>query len=175
MCQTAQFLSPTDENAVSVFGSYETFASCCAPFSQPGDDGVLIPHWVVKSDSLSQDEDSLREDSHYEAPPFSRHTINLEFDDETMRPEKATEAPRNAGIDPSTMKMKQWYQTHNRVSEQKAPTGTNRASHHAREPIGDDDERLAMRNSDMLPKVPERVANPKMHGLTIAEASLHNP
>ena len=70
---------------------------------------VLIPHWVVNSDRLSQDEDSRREDYDYEAPAFSRHTIDLEFDDETMRPEKATEAPRNAGIDPSTMKMKQIY------------------------------------------------------------------
>ena len=68
---------------------------------------VSIPHWVVKSDSMSQDEGSLREDYYYEALAFSRHTINLEFDKETMKPEKATEAPRNAGIDPSTMKIKQ--------------------------------------------------------------------
>ena len=71
---------------------------------------VSIPHWVVKS--LSQDEDSLREDYYYEALAFSRHTINLEFDEETMKPEKATEAPRNAGMDPSTLKMKQCYQRH---------------------------------------------------------------
>ena len=159
---------------------------------------VSIPHWVVKSDRLSQDEDSLREDYYYEALAFSRHTINLEFDEETMKPEKATEAPRNAGIDPSTMKMKQWYQGHDRVSDQKAPTGTDRASCQAREPIEDDDERLATRRGDMPPP-PERVANPKIredravqdfrqnsekmhratskrtptqkHGLTIAEVS----
>ena len=65
-----------------------------------------------------------------------------------MRPEKATEAPRNVGIDPSTMKMKQSYQKHNRVSDQKAPIGTCRASHQAREPIDDDDERLAIRKGD---------------------------
>ena len=46
-----------------------------------------------------------------------------------MTPEKATEAPRNAGIDRSTMKMMEWYQGHNRVSDQKAPIGTNGASH----------------------------------------------
>ena len=79
-------------------------------------------------DRLSPEEDRLREDYCYEALAFSRHTIDLEFDDETMRPEKATEAPRNAGIDPSAMKMKQWYQKHNRVSDQKAPTGTNKTS-----------------------------------------------
>ena len=37
-------------------------------------------------------------------PSHSLDIIDLEFDDETMRPEKATEAPRDAGIDPSTMK-----------------------------------------------------------------------
>ena len=62
-----------------------------------------------------------------------------------MKPEKATEAPSNAGIDPSTMKMKQWYQGHDRVSDQKAPTGTERASYQVREPIEDEDERLATR------------------------------
>ena len=76
----------------------------------------------------------LRGDYYYEALVFSRHTINLEFDEETMKREKATEAPRNAGIDPSTMKMKQWYQGHDRVSDQKAPTGTERASYQVREP-----------------------------------------
>ena len=68
---------------------------------------ILTPHWVVNSDWLSMEEDRLREDYCYEALAFSRHTIKLEFDEETMRPENATEAPRNAGIDPSTMKMKQ--------------------------------------------------------------------
>ena len=79
-----------------------------------------------------------------------------------MKPEKAAEAPRNAGRDPSTMKMKQWYQGHDRVSDQKAPTGTDRASYHARERIEDDDERLAMRQGDMPPPEPERVANPRI-------------
>ena len=60
----------------------------------------------MKSDNLSQDENNLREDYNCEALAFSRHTINLEFDEETMKPEIATEAPRNAGIDPSTMKMR---------------------------------------------------------------------
>ena len=82
---------------------------------------VSVPHWVVKSDRLSPDEDRLCEYTF-------RHTINLEFDDETMKPEKAAEAPRNAGTDPSTMEMKQWYQGHDRVSDQKAPTGTDNIS-----------------------------------------------
>ena len=93
-----------------------------------------------------------------EALAFSRLTIDL-VDGETMKPEKATEAPRNAGIDPSTLKTKQWYQKHNRLSDQKAPAGTNRASYHARELNEDDDERLAMRKGDIPP---ERVANPRI-------------
>ena len=121
---------------------------------------VSIPHWVVQSDRLSPDEDRLREDYYCEALTFSRHTINL--DEETMKPEKATEAPRNVGIDPSTMQMKQWYEGHDRVGDREAPTGTDRASYHAREPIEDNDERLAMRQGAMLLPVPERVANPRI-------------
>ena len=70
----------------------------------PSSVAISIPHCVVKSDSLSQDEDSLREDYYYEALAFSRHSIKLEPDEETMKPEKATESPRNSGKDPSTMK-----------------------------------------------------------------------
>ena len=46
------------------------------------------------------------EDYYHKALAFSRHSINLELDEETMKPEKATEAPRNSGMDPGTMKMK---------------------------------------------------------------------
>ena len=35
------FLSPTDENVVCVFDSYEPFAWCCAPFSQLCDHGDI--------------------------------------------------------------------------------------------------------------------------------------
>ena len=89
----------------------------------------------MNSDSLLPEEDRLREECYYEALAFSRHTIDLEFDEETMKPEKAAEAPRNAGTDPRTMKMKQWFQKHDRVSDQKAPTGTDRASYHARDQL----------------------------------------
>ena len=135
---------------------------------------VLRPHGVEKSDRWSSEDDGLREDYHYVALAFFRHSINLELDDEIVKPEKATKAPRNAGIDPSTMKMKRWYQGQNRVSDESqrqwpscrvsdlmAPTGTDRASYQAREPIEDDKERLAMRQGDM-PQVPELVANPRI-------------
>ena len=35
---------------------------------------------------------------YHEALAFSRHSINLDLDEESMKPEKATMAPRNAGI-----------------------------------------------------------------------------
>ena len=35
----------------------------------------------------------LRADYYYDALAFSPHTINLGFDEETMKPEKATKAP----------------------------------------------------------------------------------
>ena len=47
------------------------------------------------------------------------------------------------------------------MSDKKAPTGTDRPSYQARELIEDDEERLAMRQGDMPPPVPERVANPR--------------
>ena len=94
------FFHPCDENVVFVFGSYEPFALCCAPFFQLWTMAILIPHWVVNSDRLSPEEDRLREDYYYEAFVISRHIIDLEFHDETVRPQKATEAPKNAGVDP---------------------------------------------------------------------------
>ena len=101
------------------------------------------------------------EDYYYEALAFSRHSINLELDEENMKPEKATMAARNAGINRSTMKMKKWYQGSARVSDKNSLAG-DRPSYQARELVEDDDERLAMRQRDMPPPVPERDANPKI-------------
>ena len=39
--------------------------------------------------------------------------IDLELDEESMKPEKAPEAPKNARRDPITMNMKKWYQGQN--------------------------------------------------------------
>ena len=135
---------------------------------------VSTPHCVVKLYRLSLDDDQVREDHYYEALALSRHSINLELGEEFMKPEKATKAPRNSGVDPSTMKMKQRYQGQDRVSDEsqwqlpssrmsdkKAPTGTDGA-YQAREPIEGDKERLAMRRGAMPPPVPQRVANPRI-------------
>ena len=137
----------------------------------------LTPHCVVKSDNghwtmTGSVKTTFMKLSHYLDTASIWSSMS-----ESMKPEKATKAPRNAGIDPSTMKMKQWYQGQNRVidksqwqwpddlvSDKKAPTGTDRASYQAREPIEGDEERLAMRQGDMLPPVPERVTNPRIRG-----------
>ena len=107
----------------------------------------------VVSDRWSRDDDRLREDYYYEALAFSRHSTNLELDEELTKPEKFTQAPRNSGTDPSIMKLKQWYRGQdslsdksqwqwpsNRASDEQVPTGTDRASCQAREPIEDDGE-----------------------------------
>ena len=57
---------------------------------------VLRPR-CVESDGWSPDDDQPCEDYYYEAIAFSRHSINLELDEESMKPEKATMAPTNAG------------------------------------------------------------------------------
>ena len=54
--------------------------------------------------------DQRRENYCYEALGFSRHNIDPEFDEEHMKAERLTTAPESAGMDPSTMKMKTWYQ-----------------------------------------------------------------
>ena len=38
----------------------------------------------------------------------SWQNINLVFDEETMKPERLTEALENAGIDPGTVKVSKW-------------------------------------------------------------------
>ena len=87
-----------------------------------------------------------------------------------MKPERLTGAPENAGIDPSTMRVSEWYQkstredddshfsSSSRVSD--VFTGTNRTSYQGREPIEGDEERLAMKRGDMPSPLPKRVANP---------------
>ena len=50
------------------------------------------------------------ENHDYESLALSRHNIHLVFDEETVKPERLTEAPENAGIDLSTMRVSGWYQ-----------------------------------------------------------------
>ena len=43
--------------------------------------------------------------------------MNLVFDVENMKPKRLTEAPENAGIDPSTMRVSKWYQESTREDD----------------------------------------------------------
>ena len=116
----------------------------------------------VKSDRWSLGDDQLRADQNYEALAFNRQIINLEFDEESMKPEKATMAPRiagnkakcheNEGIVPGTRSRERHEGAH----------GNGQSILSVREPIEDDEERLSMRQGDMLPPVSERVANPRI-------------
>ena len=86
-----------------------------------------------------------------------------------MKSERLTKASENAGIDPSTMKVRKWYQeptredddphspSSNRVSDL---TGAERMSYQVRETIENDEDRLVMKRGDMHPPLPQRVANP---------------
>ena len=101
------------------------------------------------------------ENYYYEALKFSRHNIDLVFDEENMKPEKLTKAPENAGIDPSTMRDDDpHFPSSSRVSD--VFTGTDRTSYQVREPIENGEERLAMKRGDMPPPVPKRAANPSI-------------
>ena len=130
------------------------------------------PIGVCRVNRWTKNADQRREDYYYDALVFSRHNIDLVFDEENMEPEKLEKAPKNAGIDPSTMRVSKCYRestredddlhlsSSSRVSE--VITGTNRSSYQVREPIENDEERLAMKRGDMPPPVPERVDNPRI-------------
>ena len=111
------------------------------------------------------------------------------FDEQNVKPENLRRRQKNAGIDPTTMKMNRWhleptredddphFPSSSRVSD--ALTEADRMSYQVREPV-ENDERLAMKKGDMLSSVPERGANPRIrkeqattishkHGLITAE------
>ena len=130
------------------------------------------PNGVVRVNTWTRMLTSAVKTVIFEALGFSRHIIDLEFDEEHMKAERLTQAPENAGIDPSTIKMKTWYQEPTRESDDSqlssssrasdALSATDRTSDLVREPIEDDEERLAMKQGDMAPPVPEPVANPRI-------------
>ena len=134
--------------------------------------GILLTDWWNAVDQRS-------ENFHCEALAFSGHNIDLLFDEENMKPEKLTKASGRTGINRSTVKMKEWYLEPTREDDDlhfpflrsgsDALTGADRTSYPVREPIENDEQRLAMNNSDMPPLVFERVANQFMHYRTTFE------
>ena len=46
----------------------------------------------------------------YESLAFSRHSVDLKFNKEVMKPERFTEAPDHAGFNPDAMRASKWQQ-----------------------------------------------------------------
>ena len=55
------------------------------------------PSGVRRVNRWTQNAEQRRENSHVEPLAFSRHDINLEFDEENVKPERLTKAPGHAG------------------------------------------------------------------------------
>ena len=146
---------------------------CVSPFSP----GLVTmssskPIGVVRVNRWTRNSTERLENYYYEALALSRHNTNLVFDEESMNPERLTEALEKAGIDPITIRVSKWYQETTREDDDShfshssrvsdVFTGTNRTSYQEREPIEDDEERLAMKRGEMLPPLPKRAANPRI-------------
>ena len=84
-----------------------------------------------------------------------------------MKQERLRDAPENAGIDPSTIRMSKWYQESTREDEEPhSPSltrvwdifsGAGWTSYQVREPSENDEHRLAMKSGDMPLPLPQRV------------------
>ena len=88
-----------------------TIFLCVSPFSP----GLVTmssskPIGVGRVNRWTRNSAERLENYFYEALALSRHNTNLVFDEESMNPERPTEALENAGIDPSTMRVSKWYQ-----------------------------------------------------------------
>ena len=88
---------------------------------------------------------------------------SVEFDEEVMKPKRLTEALDNAGFKPDTMRVSKWNQdatlkggvshfSSSRMSD--AFVETYWTSYQVREPLEDDEERLAMNTGDTPPPLP---------------------
>ena len=112
------------------------------------------------------------ENYHYESLAFLRHSVDLESDEEVLKPARLKEAPENAGLNLGTMRVSKWYQKMSREDDVPHFSSSSRmgdivngmesTSYQAREPIEDDEERLAMKKGDMPPPSPRRVSNPRI-------------
>ena len=82
------------------------FSQLFSSFSQRCNHVTISTEWCSQSEQRKAAE-RHRENNYYEALAFSWHN-NLVFDEENTKPEKLTDAPGNAGIDPSTMRVKKF-------------------------------------------------------------------
>ena len=160
------------EDIVFVLGSYDHFFSVSLFSSSSVTMSSSKPIGVGRVNRRTRNSAERLENYYNESLAFSLHNIDLVFDEENMKPERLTEAPENAGSDPGTMRVSTWYQeptredddphipSSSRVSD--VLVGTNRTSYQVREPIENDEERLAMKRGDLPPPLPKRVANPRI-------------
>ena len=87
-----------------------------------------------------------------------------------MKSERVTEAPDDAGLKPDTMRVSKWYQEATHKGDFSHFSSFNRTSGTCvesiltseREPIEDDEERLAMQTVDVRPPLARRVSNPRI-------------
>ena len=101
----------------------------------------------------------------YESLDFSRHSVDLDFNEEVMKPERFTETPDHAGVNPDTIRVSKWCRKTTLKGDVSHFSSFSRTSDtfveinftSEREPIEDDEERLAMKIGDMLLPLPGRV------------------
>ena len=168
------------ENIRFVLGSYDHFSLSVSPsfFSQLSDYVVTKTDWCSQSEQM--DTEILLSALKTITMKLWRSpgtTSTLCLMRRKCNQKNSQRRPKNAGIDPSTMRVSKWYQESTgegddprsspsgRVSD--VFTGTNRMSHQVREPIENDEERLAMKRGDMPPPVPKRVANPRIQEIKL--------
>ena len=83
------------------------------------------PTGVCRVNRWTKNTDQRREDYYYDALVFSRNHIDLVFDEENMEPVKLERTPKNAGIDPSTMRVSKRYRESTREGDYTSSASTS--------------------------------------------------
>ena len=66
-----------------------------------------INRWTKNSDEQA----GRFENYFYESLDFFRHSVDLDFNEEVMKPERFTEALDHAGVNPDAIRVSKWYRT----------------------------------------------------------------
>ena len=93
---------------VVVINIFLSFSLSCSPSVVTM--STSTPTGVCPVNRWKKDSAERIENNYYESLAFSRLSVDLEFDEEVMKPERLTEAPENAGLNPDTTKVSKWYQ-----------------------------------------------------------------
>ena len=112
---------------------------------------------------------------HYQEPPSAVHTRDATQETSQCRsqdPPLAAQTRDGAQEPPKSRKRRRQSREQPRHVDQQlcsrecqtsdVSTGTNRTSYQERDPVENDEERLAMKRCDMHPPMPKRVANPRI-------------